>query len=65
MVGVFKSRLSNFDDISVLGIEFEISHESQTHFVKQNPGDSKVEITPLGNSINSSRQDNNFKKSPM
>ena len=55
MVGVFKSRLSNFDDISVLGIEFEISHESQTHFVKQNPGDSKVEITLLGNSINSSR----------
>ena len=64
-VGVCKSRLSNFGDISVLGREFEIANEFETHFVKRNLCDSKVEIALLDNYINSSTFDNEFKKSSM
>ena len=60
-----ESRLTGFDDISVLGREFKILHEFETHFGKRNPGDSKVEITLLNNSINSSTLDNDFVKVPF
>ena len=63
--GVFKSRLTIFVDISLVGTGCTVSRELETNFVRWKTCDHRTEITLLNKLFKSALFDNYLKKSSI